>query len=122
MIDVRTWFVANYRHPIAQPSEGLFPDPRFGCKTQGVAVPATVAESEKWWWERLSDFGGAWSLQYDVGGETCFMVFVGTDGDDGAVELFDASGAPLDCAFLDGRTIQWASIEDVRARFPEPEP
>jgi hypothetical protein len=117
MLDAKSWFIENYQDTIAEPSEGLFPDPRFSCKHLGITPPASVTASTAWYWEHLADCGGAWSLRYDVDGVALFLVFCGTDGDEGAVEIFDTAGHPLASAFLCGSEQIWEAQAEIRRRF-----
>ncbi len=117
MLDAKSWFIENYREPIAQPTEGLFPDPCFSCENLGIKPPAPVHASMAWYWEALSDFGGAWSLRYDVEGVEIFLVFCGTDGDEGAVEIFNSEGELLTSAFLLGDEQIWETPEQIQSRF-----
>ncbi len=119
MLNAKSWFIEKYQQPIAQPSEGLFPDMRDTCKSLGITPPASVKASNDWYWDTLSDFGGAWSLHYDVDGVSLFVVFCGTDGDEGAVEIFDATGEALCSAFLCGDDQTWEPQEAIRRRFTE---
>ena len=116
-MDPVTWFQSSYVRPVCQPTTDDFPHQHRQCKIIGVEPPENVKKSHDWWWETLSDFGGAWMLQYDVEGSSIFVVFVGTDGDEGAVELYDSAGVLFAAAFLNGDEQTWEPIEAVRARF-----
>lgn len=116
-MNARSWFISNYQHPVCQPSDEHFPHLSHRCQELKIEAPQAVTQSHDWWWETLSDFGGAWTLCYEVEQTRLFVVFVGTDGDEGAVELYDEQGGLLDAAFLDGDLQTWESIDQVRARF-----
>lgn len=119
MQDAKAWFIEHYQSPICEPSAGLFPDPRYGCEALGVNAPPEVQASTQWYWDKLADFGGAWSLRYQTEQGAVFVVFCGTDGDEGAVELFDATGRPLASAFLSGDGMHWEPRDAIRNRFVE---
>src|SRR5262245_36156486 len=96
----------------AQPSEDRFP----ARAALVESAPEVVREARRFYREACFDWGSAWIFRYQVEGEALFVVYTGTDGDVGWLELFDASGALLAVATLDGDRVFWEERELARAR------
>ena len=127
MIDPKRWFSELFfASPVCQPCADQFPHTHRLCRELGIEPPATVTRRQRWYADRLGDIGAAWILMYDAQADpaldaTLFMIFVGTDGDDGAVELYDEHGELLGCAFLDGYRAAWGELDAMGEHFPEQE-
>jgi hypothetical protein len=98
----------------AQPSARAFP--AADTQISEADAPAVVSAACRFYRDHCSDWGGAWILRYPVDGETLDVVYAGTDGDEGWVELYDAGGQLLAAATLVGDRIHWEDQAEARAR------
>lgn len=116
MSDIRAWFEAQLgAGRSAQPSPDGFP-----LATTVVAddqAPEAVRAARTFYRDACFDWGDAWIHRQPIGSRDVFFVHAGTDGDEGALEVFDGSGTLLDAAFVDGQHVEWEAREAVRARF-----
>lgn len=123
MFDAKGWFLDRYTIPVAQPADH-FPHLEREHRALGVTPPESVLARRRWYRARLGDFGDAWVLAYDPTYDASleravFVIFVGTDSDDGAVEIYDVDGTLLECAILDGESIRWNASAAMSEHFPE---
>jgi len=96
----------------AQPNDRRFPS----RDALADLAPEPVLDARDFYREGCFDWGSAWIFRFDVGGESLFVVYAGTDGDTGWLELFDGWGAPLAVASLDGDRVVWEPRDVARAR------
>lgn len=112
MSDVRAWFEQQIgRGRAAQPSRNLFPSE--ASVVAAADAPPAVQQACDFYQQTCFDWGGA-SIHRE---RDMWFVHVGTDGDDGALEVFDTAGSLLDAAFIDGQKVTWEDQAAVRARF-----
>lgn len=112
---MKSWFEKRYlESPQSEASADGFPS--LATKQDPSTVPKSIRESHDAWWDRLSDFGGA-SIHVTEPPETAFFIFIGTDGDEGGVEFYDADGEFLFAGFLDGFRVEWIPRAELAGRF-----
>jgi hypothetical protein len=110
------WFeqqIGNGR--ASQPSSTSFP--LAATQVSDLDAPPAVRDARDHYRAACSDWGGAWIHRQAISSHEVFYVHVGTDGDDGALEIFDTAGNLLDAAFVDGQTITWEDRSAIRLRF-----
>jgi hypothetical protein len=79
-------------------------------------APEPVLDARDFYRQACFDWGSAWIFRFDVASESLFVVYAGTDGDTGWLELFDIAGALLAVASLDGDRVVWEPRDVARAR------
>lgn len=124
-VDPKRWLLETwFTDPQCHPSETRFPHEARKCSNLGLESPPAVIARQRWYWDRTEGFGGAWILMYDPSVDPrlagrVFLLVVGTDGDEGAAEVFDADGALWGCAYVDTAGPMWETPEGMDERFPE---
>ena len=98
----------------AQPSDDRFP--ALAALIADDEAPEPVRAARDFYREGCFDWGSAWIFRYSVGEEPLFIVYAGTDGDTGWLELYDRSGALISTATLDGDRVHWEARDTARAR------
>lgn len=98
----------------AQPSHDLFPSQASLVPLE--QAPAEAQAARAFYQEACFDWGGAWIHRYAIDGDPLFVVFVGTDGDAGWLELYDADGGLLGAATLTADAVHWEERDVARAR------
>jgi hypothetical protein len=117
MTDVQTWFDTEIRRfRAAQPSTKGFPSQ--ASLMPRSEIPATVAEARDFFNDSVSDWGAASVHRQTIGARDVLYVHVGTDGDAGWLEVFDATGTFLCAAAIEGNEVEWESREAARERIP----
>ena len=92
-------------------------DRRFPSRTAlADLAPESVLDARDFYRKACFDWGSAWIFRFDVEGESLFVVYAGTDGDTGWLELFDGAGALLAVALLDGDRVVWEPRDVARSR------
>ena len=120
MNDVQAWFDTEIRRfRAAQPSTKGFPS-QTSVMPRGE-IPPTVAESRDFFNDAVSDWGAASVHRQTIGPRDVLYVHVGTDGDQGWLEVFDERGEFLCAAAIEGNEVEWESREDARKRLPADE-
>lgn len=113
---IARWFeVEISRGRACQPSPTGFP--LATTVVADVAAPVAVLEAAQFYRGAIGDGGDAWIHRQSIGGSDVFFVHLGTDGDEGALEVFDVSGSSVASAYLDGQTVTWQETDVVRTRF-----
>lgn len=120
MDEIRAWFEAAARGRAAQPSPTSFP--REETLASEADIPGAVAEARAFYIEACFDWGGAWVHRQRIGARDVFYVHVGTDGDAGWLEVFDAAGVFLLAGSFDGKRLVWEPREVARGRVASGEP
>ncbi len=116
MDPIRRWFDETISKGRAcQPSPTCFP--LESTVVADAAAPAAALEAARFYRDVIGDCGDAWIHRQAIGGTDVFFVHLGTDGDESAIEVFDALGAHLGSAFLVGDSVTWEATDAVRARF-----
>ena len=117
---MRAWFERTIgAGRAAQPTDRGFPSRASLVDVATLAAP--IREAVAYYNAACFDFGRAWAHREVDGDHSFIFVHVGTDGDEGALEVYSVDGALLDAALLDGTTVTWRPRNVVRERFPPPE-
>ncbi|WAS97988.1 hypothetical protein [Nannocystis punicea] len=119
MDELRAWFEATAAEGrAAQPSPTRFP--LRATLAAEATIPASVAEARAFYAGACFDWGGAWVHRQRIGAREVFFVYVGTDGDDGWLEVFDEAGVFLFAGSFTGTRLIWEPRDAARARLASP--
>ncbi len=91
-----------------------------GCSVvqDNTQLPTSVVEATEYYLEHVArqDWGWVTIYQLPLEGELLYVVFVGTDGDDGWLELFDARGHSLGTGRRYIELVAWGEQATIRSQ------